>query len=350
MNPVDTTIPVATHQTTAAPQLAEQQPVKEADSLVSRLTRGAESLWDRFWFSPADPIVLGMVRIFAGLMLLYTHIVWGLQLEQFFGRTPLLDAETMLLVRGPEWPSFWWFVSPEWVPIVHWGCLGVLLLFLVGKWTRVTSFLTFVIAVSYANRAYFATFGLDQINTMLALYLTIGASGDALSVDQWLRNRREKAASQREGKSTCFSSRWAAAPSISANLGLRLIQVHMCIVYFFAGVSKMQGPAWWSGDAMWLAFALYAYQTIDMTWIARYPSIAWVLTMSTIFWESTFAVFIWIRETRWMVLVMSIAVHVGIGACLGMWTFGLVMLIGCSSFLSASFVRRLLRPVIGGSS
>ena len=37
--------------------------------------------------------------------------------------------------------------------------------------------------------------------------------------------------------------------------------------------------------------------------------------------------------------------HVGIGACLGMWTFGLIMLVGCASFLPtegvANFVASL---------
>jgi hypothetical protein len=41
------------------------------------------------------------------------------------------------------------------------------------------------------------------------------------------------------------------------------------------------------------------------------------------------------------VLAGAVALHLGIGACLGMWTFGLIMLVGCSSFLPDGVVRRL---------
>ena len=87
-----------------------------------------------------------------------------------------------------------------------------------------------LVAISYANRAPDALFGLDQINIMLTLYLAIGPSGQTLSLDRWLMVRR------------LARPRMRPAPSVSANLAQRLIQVHMCVIYFFAGISKLQGP------------------------------------------------------------------------------------------------------------
>ena len=46
--------------------------------VVRDLTARARSLagdWDAFWFRPADPTLLGLLRILTGLMLLYTHAV-----------------------------------------------------------------------------------------------------------------------------------------------------------------------------------------------------------------------------------------------------------------------------------
>ncbi len=60
------------------------------------LTRGAVSGWNRFWFSPADPATLGLVRILAGAMLFYTHLVWTLDLAGFFGSGhPWLSTDTI---------------------------------------------------------------------------------------------------------------------------------------------------------------------------------------------------------------------------------------------------------------
>ncbi|MEZ6057398.1 MAG: hypothetical protein R3C01_11920 [Planctomycetaceae bacterium] len=306
--------------------------------------------WDRFWFQPMDPIVLGVIRICTGLMLLYTHIVWGLRLEEFFGRTPILDQTAMLELRGAKWPSFWWYVDADWASVVHALSLFVLLLFTLGVRTRVTSWLSLAVAISYANRVYFATFGLDQINIMLTLYLAIGASGDALSWDQWRRTfRRTTSQKLTTADSTSRETTvqsvdyWIGPPSVFANIGVRLIQIHMCVIYFFAGVAKLQGAAWWNGDAIYLAFAIREYQTLDMSWIAAYPSISAVLTHASVAWEVAFCVLIWPLRLRPLMLLGSVLLHVGIGACLGMWTFGLIMIVGCSSFVVPDVYRQLLR-------
>jgi len=55
--------------------------------VVRDLTARARSLaddWDVFWFRPADPTLLGLLRILTGLILLYTHAVWALVLGQLF--------------------------------------------------------------------------------------------------------------------------------------------------------------------------------------------------------------------------------------------------------------------------
>jgi len=51
--------------------------------------------WNRFWFSPADPATLGLIRIFAGAMLFYTHLVWSLDLGAFFGVNSSLPTATI---------------------------------------------------------------------------------------------------------------------------------------------------------------------------------------------------------------------------------------------------------------
>jgi hypothetical protein len=297
----------------------------------STLAEKSSGLWDRFWFTPRDPVVLGLVRILSGLMLLYTHAVWGLRLEVFLGRHPILEPQTMLAEYPGAWASFWWHVAPEWAAPVHWLSLAILALFTVGLFTRVTAVLAWLVTVSYANRLFFATFGLDQINVFLAFYLAISPCGAALSLDRWRKARR------------CgLEDRWTAAPSIGANVAIRLIQIHMCIVYLFAGLAKLEGESWWSGYAMWQAFANYEYQTLDMTWLAPHVYVWNFMTHFTVAWEISFCGLIWFPLLRPIVLFFAVLLHLGIGLCLGMWTFGLVMLIGCSAFLSPVLVRRML--------
>ncbi|HEX3658761.1 MAG TPA: HTTM domain-containing protein [Pirellulales bacterium] len=304
--------------------------------MVSRYLReligAAIGGWNRFWFSAADPATLGLVRILAGSMLLYTHLVWTLDLEAFFGRDAWVSPSAAAsLMRGDSAWSYLWLVDSRWLLwTLHLAALAVFAMMAIGLCSRMVTVLGFVIAVAYANRVPGALFGLDQINTMLAMYVMLGPSGAAYSVDRWL-------AARRAGKPMPV-----ATPTVSANLAVRLIQVHMCIIYFFAGLSKMQGETWWAGNALWGAFANLEYQSLDMTWLASWPLVVALATQVTVWWELAFAVIIWPRLLRPLVLVLAIPLHLGIGICLGMMTFGLVMLIGCTSFLPPEWVRAVI--------
>lgn len=305
------------------------------------LWTGARGGWNRFWFSAADPAALGLIRILAGLMLLYTHAVWTLGLFDFFGPDAWVSraaagafhADVARLGR-PEaaepvsfaWSFFWLARTPAAVAALHAAMLVACTLLTVGLFTRAASWATLALAISYVNRVPGALFGLDQINLMLAMYLAVGPAGDAWSLDRWLAARRRGAP-------------LPVRPSVGANLAIRLMQVHMSVIYFFAGVSKLQGLGWWDGSALWGAFANLEYQTIDMTFLAAYPRVVAFCTHATVFWEIFFCVLVWPRLLRPLWLSFAIPLHLGIGLCMGMPTFGLAMLIGCSSFVSPNLVR-----------
>jgi len=294
------------------------------------LARSVASDWNRFWYTPADPTLLGLIRLLTGLMLVYTHLVWGLALNDFFGPSSWLSPALVRTMHAGQYVvSFWFWVPARAMWPAYAVSMAILVLFTIGLWTRVTSALALLVAISFANRVPAALFGLDQINIMLTLYLTIGPSGQALALDRWLAVRRlgPRATPPR--------------PSAGANLAQRLIQVHMCVIYLFAGVTKLQGPSWWSGEAMWRAFANLEYQSRDMTWLAWHPWLVNLMTHVTILWEISFCVLIWKPRWRPLMLVGAVLLHVGIGACLAMWTFGLIMLVGCASFLPNDVIRGL---------
>jgi hypothetical protein len=287
--------------------------------------------WNRFWFTPTHPATLALIRILAGAMLLYTHVVWTLGLGDFFGGDSWTSpqAASLAFADGGKyaWSFFWLIHSPALLWAVHLAALAVFALLMLGLFSRVVSILAYLAAVAYVNRVPGALFGLDQINCLLAMYLMIGPSGAAYSLDR-LRQPR-----QADG------SRPAVVPSTSANLAVRLIQVHMCVIYFFAAMGKLRGDSWWAGDAMWLSVANLEYQSWDMTALAHWPVISAIVTQVTVYWELFFCVLVWPRLTRPIVLTLAVPVHLGIALCMGMMTFGLVMLIGCMSFVPPWLVR-----------
>ena len=290
--------------------------------------------WNRFWFAPSDPATLGLMRILAGAMLVYTHLVWGKDLLGFFGPEGRLPAEFSSRFYGDSgfaWSYLYWIEDSA---ALFWTChiiaLLILIAFTVGFKTRVTGVLAFIITASYANRAAGALFGLDQINGFLALYMAVGPSGAVFSVDSWLRRRKA-------GHQSADASSNTKLPG--ATMSIRLIQLHMCVVYLFAGLGKLQGETWWNGEAFWGAVANAEYQSMDLTWLASYPLLVNVFTQVSVAWEVSYAALVWPRRTRPFVLLLCIPLHLGIALGMGMMTFGSIMIVANGAFVRPEWIR-----------
>jgi hypothetical protein len=304
---------------------------------LRELARGTIAGWDKFWFTAADPATLSLIRILAGAMLFYTHLVWTRGLEDFLGPNSWLQPEAVQAylnsVSGETslaWSYFWLIDSERLLWTVHFAGLVVFAMLTIGWHSRIVSVLAWLITVSYVNRLPGSLFGLDQINGLLSMYLMFGPCGARYSVDRWLATRQLGAAAA------------PVMPSVGANIATRLMQLHMCVIYFFAGISKLQGPSWWDGSALWGAVANLEYQSIDLTWLATWPLTVAVMTHLTIVWEVSYCALVWPRLTRPIVIVLAIPLHLGIAFGLGMITFGLVMLIGNAAFISPWVVRRVI--------
>ena len=290
------------------------------------------ALWNRFWFEPADPATLGIIRICAGAMLFYTHAVWALDLMAFFGPHSWLSPEAVqLLQQGTYTYSYLWWLqdSPAALWAAHIAALVAFAMLSVGFFSRTAAIVSLVAALSYVNRVPGALFGLDQINILLCTYLAVGPCGDAFSLDRWL-------AARRAGGVLPVRKSW------TANLAIRLIQLHMCVIYLFAGISKLTGMAWWDGTAMWMAFGNMEYQSLDMTWMADWPRLMNLMAHVTIAWEISYIFLVWPRLTRPVMLLLAVPLHMGIAVCLGMVTFGLIMLVGNFAFVRPELIRQII--------
>ena len=129
---------------------------------------------------------------------------------------------------------------------------------------------------------------------------------------------------------------------VRTNIATRLMQLHLVIVYLFAGLGKAQGDTWWNGEAIWGALASHEYQTLDLTLLADHMWLVNLLTLIAFTWELTYAALIWPRLTRPLMLTLAILVHLGIGLAMGMLTFGLVMIYANLSFLEPGWLRRII--------
>jgi len=313
------------------------------------LGRTAARGWDAFAFTPADPTPLGLIRIAVGLLLLWSLGVTGLDLRASLGPDGWADADAVrtFLYHVPEgvdpadarapWAWSFWFLVPGGLLPAAWGaCLVGLALFTLGLGSRWTAPLAWAIAASTARRSPVLLFGFDNIVGTWALYLAVsGSSGRALALDRLLARRRGQVAGAGPPPPTPPPP---TTPTVGANLGLRLIQLHLALIYGAAGLAKLRGEPWWDGTAMQLIVLSSEFRRFDLSWLLAYPGPLALATHGALALEILYPVLIWVRPLRAPVLLAAILMHAGIDLTLGLTEFGLAMLAGNLAFLPAGWL------------
>ena len=257
--------------------------------------------------------------------------------------------------------SVWFHVTnPTQMALIHGFILFIIALFTLGIGTRVTSVLTWIAVVGYIHRTNQILFGMDTMMNILLIYLMIGNSGAALSVDRLIARYRAARASLRRCGTIDEPARafLAQAPaSVGANFGIRLIQVHFCFIYLASGLSKLKGPNWWNGTAIWDVminpeFTLMRYSWFEngLRWMVGNDEFGkplyYAATMLGVWFtwglEISFPFLVWTRIRPFM-LWMAVLLHAGIGVLMGLNLFELLMMTMLLAYLPPGVIRDRLR-------
>jgi hypothetical protein len=190
-------------------------------------------------------------------------------------------------------------------------------------------------------------FGLDTMTNLGLFYLMIAPCGAALSLDRWLKVRRER---QRLGSKYVPQP---PEPMISATFATRLIQINFCIIYFAAGTSKLLGTSWWNGTAPNGFLLNYSFAPFDvpkyvefLQWLVKHRWM-WELfgavgVIGTLFLELGFSFLVWNRRMRWFMVCGAVLFHTMIALLMGLVTFSLMMLAMVLAFVPPEAVRQTL--------
>jgi hypothetical protein len=373
-------------------QLVSRWTISGFNTVVSFLAALVEG-WKAFWFRPGDPTVLGFIRVCTGLVLLYILVFTTPILVPLYGPDGWVDQQAADMFRKempwlpppagwdenaqpevirpeardfddaarirdhwgidpvytidlgqPFFSPFYHLVTPEQMFFVHGLAIGVALLFTLGVGTRVTSVLAWILALGYAHRTPASMFGQDTMLAILLLYLMIGPAGAALSVDRLIARwgMRRQGLPIEEPK-----------PSVGANLAIRLMQVHFCLIYLASGTSKLQGAAWWNGTAIWQTLTNYEFAPAQFeacTQLLRlltYNRWVWEAfhfggSLFTLGLELGLPFLIWNPRCRWVFIAGAVCLHTFIALSMGLVAFSLLMITMLFSFIPPDTLKGFL--------
>ena len=310
---------------------------------MKRLSAWRERLVD-FCFPAESDTWLAVLRIGLGLEV----ILYALSLRDDWnyllagtgqGLISRSLGEAILSLESHFVPRLGWLVAlgahiglrEETVLFVAWICLltaGCTLL--VGLACRFSAILAWFLHLCAAKSGGFVSYGVDNFITIGLFYLMLSPLPDQYSLDWRLR--------ELTAKSPQLVGFWR-----------RVLQLHLCLIYFFSGLTKCLGSGWWNGSSVWRALIRPPFNVIDPEILIRWKYLFPVAGIFTCLLEIGYPFFIWNSKTRKIWLIGICAMHVGIGFTMGMYLFAFIMIILNVAAFCPGLIRTELRTYQPGT-
>lgn len=112
------------------------------------------------------------------------------------------------------------------------------------------------------------------------------------------------------------------------SFAIRLIQLQLCVIYFFSGVGKAMGNNWYTGDAIWYLICTYTEVNVLTAFVATtIPVVFQIISLSVVIAELFYPFLIYNKVTKKATLLYIIVTHIIIVLLINLYTFGIVMII-----------------------
>ena len=271
---------------------------------------------DQFFFAPSlDHRPLAFLRIGLGLVLLMQALHLRHDFIDFIGSKGIVLSDITqveLPIYALTTHSITSFFANIWgmeeLQILYLiGGLYIFALFMmtIGLGTRWSAALAWLLHLSLIKGAHIFSYGVDYIATSLLFYCILFPVGRLYSLDAKLFN-----------------------PKLgNVRPYLRIIQLHLCFIYFVGGFMKAIGINWWNGEAIWKAIQRPVMVEMPTNWLADFPYLLAFIGISVVILEVFYPLCIWYKRTQASWMWATVAMHIGIAILLNLPFFAAVMAI-----------------------
>jgi hypothetical protein len=298
------------------------------------MTKLLLNLWNRFWFSPIDPLPMAACRIGLGTLLVVWFIGLSPNWDRFYAADGIISLSDNIAPAPASDPWNVMLATEGWLPIRAYLCAGLAasILLAIGFWSRAASGLLFVLINVLVHRNYYIVNGEELVARLFLLYGTFSPWGQAWSLDAWLHARRRR----RNGAETAEPLPWAWT--------LRMMQVQFLLIYAISlGYKFAQDVSWLNGDALhWTIASDRWWRMGEMSWLTLSCGglLRKCMTYGTIFIEGSAPLLVWFPTTRPYVVGALVFLHTGIAIMIpGVAFFSLLMVVGLMLFIPAETFR-----------
>lgn len=275
-----------------------------------------------FLFPSAADTWVGVLRTGLGLQTIFYTLSLRQDWTLLFGQSDQAVVsralpEKLLSLESPAVPRLDWLVqlggslgltenAALYVVWIVLFCAGVGLT--VGLLARVCAVNAWFLHLCAAKSGGVLSYGVDNFMTIGLLYLMMAPASQRWSIAQlWCRPRTQD---------RHLIGFWQ-----------RVLQIHLCIIYFFGGLAKCLGSGWWNGSNLWLALTRppsnFIAPDVLLSWRCFLPAFGICICLL----ELGYPFLIWPSRTRTTCLAAILAMHAAIGITMGLYLFAFVMIV-----------------------
>jgi hypothetical protein len=282
----------------------------------------AKNRFVRFLFPAESDQWLTVLRIGLALQLLVYCISIRGDWNYFLASTGggLLSrnlTEAIVDLNGVLIPRLGWCVnaagyfgvSERTTLLAVWWCLVAASFFLLfGLFSRPAAVVSWLLHLATVKSSLLLSYGMDNLTTIGLFYLMLAPSPTGFSVDaRWRRPKRQ------DRRLFGFFR--------------RVLQIHLCLIYFFGGLTKAIGRGWWDGTNLWRALTRPPFDIISADILVRFKYVFPIAGIGICLLEIGYPFFVWHRRVRRPWLAAILLMHIGIGLAMGMYLFASIMIV-----------------------
>src|SRR5690606_33775958 len=119
------------------------------------------------------------------------------------------------------------------------------------------------------------------------------------------------------------------APSRWTGPCLRVLQLHVCLIYILSGLEKLSGHTWRNGEALWKTLHLPYFNPgalVDFSMLGNHAGTVMLMRWGVVLTELLYPLFIWIPSCRKAALSLIVTLHIGIAMVLKLYLFSAMMI------------------------
>ena len=232
-------------------------------------------------------------------------------------------SEALLSRESPFVPRLGWLVVlgahaglPEWtvLSIAWWALLFAGCALIAGIFSRASAILAWFVHLCATNSGSLVSYGVDNFMTIGLFYLMLAPLPGPYALE--LRWHKGTGKDRRALEDRYVFGFWR-----------RVLQVHLCLIYFFGGLAKALGSGWWNGTSLWRALTRSPFNLLPAEALVGWKYVFPVAGIAICVLEMGYPFFIWQKRTRLAWLICILAMHIGIGIAMGMYLFALIMIV-----------------------